>query len=118
MPGLASPRRLIYMDLQGLISCLTAHGFLLPSLCWRLYRDKGVCSVPPVFSQRPIRVPRASRLERGRLLKSRESRDLAGSHAAVEAGAGLGPALSPLAARNTHSFLPFPHHGAGGLPEG
>lgn len=25
---------------------------------------------------------------------------------------------SPLTAPNTHSFLPFPHHGAGGLPEG
>lgn len=117
-PGLPSLHQLIYMDLQGLLSCLHAHGFLLSSPGRFLYKNKRVCSVPPLFSQQPIQVLRASCLERGCPLKSRESRDQVGGHPAIQAGVGLEPTLSALPAPKTHSFLPSPHCGAGGLPEG
>lgn len=66
--------------------------------------------------QRPIRAPRAPPQERGIL--PREGRNLTGGHSAIQAGPGLEPTLSLLAAPGTHSFLPFLHRGVGGLAEG
>ena len=93
VPGLPA-RRSFTWDLHALGSCLPPQ--LPPAQpCCCLCRGKGASSVPRVFSQRPIWVPRAPRLEKGSLLKSRESRDLTGGHPAMQVGPGLEPPTPP-----------------------
>lgn len=70
----------IHMNLQGLISCLHAHGF--PPACqsglsWCLRTDKGVCSVPQVPRHRPTGQQKLPHMKEGPA-ETREGRDLIG----------------------------------------
>lgn len=114
-PACPSPLAHLHGIYTGSFHALMHTASSFPGLCLSLCRDKGGCSVPQVFSQRSILAPRAPPQERRKLLKSREARDLV---QAIQAGPGLEPTLSLPAAPGTHSFLPFLHHGGGGLADG
>lgn len=83
----------VHMNLQGLISCLRAHGFPFAcqsGLSWSLCTDKGVCSVPQVPRHRPTGHQKHACMKEGplKLEKAETSQE---GHSAILVGQGLSP---------------------------